>query len=53
MPQLGNISTRLNSPVPKDTQFQISTRLNSLDIKATQAIEIATQAISQLGLTPR
>ena len=45
--------TRLNSPVPKKTQSQMSNRLNSLVIKPTQAIEIATQAISQPGLTPR
>ena len=43
----GNISTRLNSPVPKDAQSQISARLKSLVIKATQAIKIATQVFSQ------
>ena len=32
-------STRINFPVPKDTQSQISTKLNSLILKVTQALE--------------
>ena len=37
----------------KGHTVQISTRLNFLVIKATQAIKIDTQAISQPDLTPR
>ena len=48
----GTISTRLNSPGLKDTSVHISTMINSLVLKDKQSNEIATQAISQPGLTP-
>ena len=44
----GNISTRLKSLVTK-----LETRLNCLVLNATQAIEIASQEISQPDVTPR